>query len=69
MVCCLGFFNNKIRIRTALTLAGSWSEERIIYECLEQTTGSKIFDKDNFCYSGRDHNEFYNRESYSLLIT
>jgi hypothetical protein len=69
MVCGPGFTINKIRIRIAPALTGPWSEERIIYECPEQTTGSKTFDKDNFCYSGRDHNEFYNRESHSLLIT
>lgn len=69
MVCGPGFLTNKIRVRTAPALVGPWSEEKLIYECPEQTPGSKTYDPDNFCYMGRDHSEFYNRETGELLIT
>lgn len=64
-----GFLTNKIRIRTAPALVGPWSEEKIIYQCPEQTPGSKTYDKDKFCYLGREHNQFYSREKRTLLIT
>jgi hypothetical protein len=69
MVCGPGFINNRIRIRTASTLIGPWSEEQVIYECPEQTPGSASFEKDKFCYFGREHIEFYNAKNRTLLLT
>ena len=69
MVCGPSFLENKIRIRTAPDLRGPWSEERVIYECPEQTPGSATYDRDNFCYLGREHIQFYDKKSHTLLIT
>lgn len=69
MVCGPGFLNSKIRIRTAPELTGPWSEDRIIYECPEATPGSAKYEKSNFCYLGREHIQFYNEQSHTLVIT
>jgi hypothetical protein len=69
MVCGPSFVNNKIRLRTARALTGPWSEEQVIYECPEQTPGSASFDKDKFCYLGREHIQFYNAKTRTLLLT
>jgi hypothetical protein len=69
MVCGPGFFTNKIRIRTARELTGPWSEERVIYECPEQTPGSPVYDKENFCYLGREHIQYYDSRNRTLVIT
>ena len=69
MICGPGFLNNKIRIRTAPELTGPWSEEQLIYECPEATPGSAQYEKSNFCYIGREHIQFYNEQSHTLVIT
>lgn len=69
MVCGPGFLNNKIRIRTAPSLEGPWSAEEVVYECPESTPGSPVYDKDNFCYGGREHPQFYDAKTRMMLIT
>ena len=69
MVCGPGFMNNKIRLRTSPALTGPWSEEQVIYQCPEQSPGSASFDKDKFCYLGREHIQFYNAKTRTLLLT
>ena len=64
-----GFLTNRIRMRTAPELTGPWSEERVIFECPEQTPGSPLYDPENFCYAGQAHPEFYDTRTHSLLIT
>jgi hypothetical protein len=63
------FMNNKIRIRTASALTGPWSEGQLIYQCPEQTLGSAAFESDNFCYLGREHIQFYDTKTRTLLLT
>lgn len=69
MVCGPAFINSKIRVRTAPVLEGPWSEEKVIYECPESTPGSPLYDKDNFCYGGREHSQFYDPKTRTMLIT
>jgi len=69
MVCGPAFINSKIRVRTAPALEGPWSDEKVIYECPESTPGSPVYDKDNFCYSGREHAQFYDSKTRTMLIT
>jgi hypothetical protein len=69
MVCGPGFLNAKIRIRTAPALEGPWSPEKAVYECPESTPGSPVYDKDNFCYGGGEHAQFYDSKTRTMLIT
>ena len=69
MVCGPGFMNNKIRIRSAPALTGPWSDEKAVYECPEATRGSAAYDKDNFCYLGREHIQFYDPATRMMLLT
>jgi Domain of unknown function (DUF4185) len=69
MVCGPGFMNNKIRIRSAPELTGPWSDEKVVYECPESTPGSAAYDKDNFCYLGREHIQFYDPATRMMLLT
>jgi len=69
MVLGPGFITNKIRIRTSNELTGPWSPEILVYECPEQTPGSTVYDKDNFCYGGKAHIQYYDGENNTLLIT
>lgn len=69
MVCGPAFINNKIRLRTASAITGPWSEEQVIYQCPEQTPGSPSFDKDKFCYLGREHIQFYDAKTRTLFLT
>lgn len=69
MVCGPGFLTSQIRLRTASGLTGPWSEEVLVYETPEQTPGTNLYDKDNFCYLGRDHFSFYDAQNQTLLIT
>lgn len=69
MVCGPGFLTNKIRLRTAPALEGPWAAEKVVFECPEMTPGSPAYDKDNFCYGGREHPQFYDAKTRSILIT
>lgn len=69
MICGPGFLSRDIQIRTAPELKGPWSEEQVIYHCPEQTPGSEGYDKDNFCYLGREHVQFYDDRTNTMIIT
>lgn len=69
MVCGPGFLSSDIRIRTAPELKGPWSDEEVIYQCPEQTAGSAVYDKDNFCYLGREHVQFYDDRTNTMIVT
>jgi len=60
-------FSDKIVVRTAPRLAGPWSEGKVIYRIPEMQKGEAGYDKDTFCYAGKEHPEF--RRSGSLVIT
>lgn len=59
--------SGKIVLRTAPALTGPWSKGQIIYRIPELKKGNPDYDKDNFCYAGKEHPEF--RGKNSLLIT
>jgi hypothetical protein len=69
MVCGPGLMDRRIVIHTAPSLTGPWSEGKVVYECPEQTPGSGIYDQNNFCYLGREHIQFYDKEKQVMLIT
>ena len=69
MICGPGFLSRDIRIRTAPELKGPWSEEEVVYQCPEQTPGSAVYDKDNFCYLGSQHMQFYDDRTSTMIIT
>lgn len=69
MVIGPGFLNNKIRIRRSPRLTGPWSGEEVIYECPEQTPGSVSYHKDNFCYLGREHLQYFNPKTLTITLT
>jgi hypothetical protein len=60
-------FSDKIVARTAPQLAGSWSEDKVIYRIPEMQKGHAGYDKDTFCYAAKEHPEF--RKPGSILIT
>lgn len=64
-----GFWSNKIRMRQATQLTGPWSDEETIYECPEQTPGSLLYHQDNFCYLGREHIQFYDPKTRTMVLT
>ncbi len=51
-------FSSKIVLRTAPTLTGPWSEGQTIYRVPEMQPGTPGYDKDTFCYAGKEHPEF-----------
>jgi hypothetical protein len=51
-------FSGKIQLRSALAATGPWSEGQTIYSVLEMQPGTKGYDKDTFCYAGKEHPEF-----------
>lgn len=64
-----GFWSNKIKMREASELTGPWSDEIVLFECPEQTPGSSSYHKDNFCYLGREHVQFYDAKTRTMLLT
>jgi hypothetical protein len=60
-------FSDEIVARTAPQLTGPWSEDREIYRIPEMQKGEPGYDKDTFCYAGKEHPEF--RQPGSLLVT
>jgi hypothetical protein len=60
-------FSDEIVARTAPRLTGPWSEGKVIYRIPEMQKGRPGYDKDTFCYAGKEHPEF--RRPGSLLIT
>jgi hypothetical protein len=69
MVCGPDFMRNTIGIRTAPSLTGPWTDEKIVYRCPESTPGSPGYDKDTFCYLGREHIEYYDPATRTILVT
>ncbi|KPL00501.1 MAG: hypothetical protein AMJ91_04440 [candidate division Zixibacteria bacterium SM23_73_3] len=63
------FLSNKIVMHTAPELIGPWSEAIVIYTTPEQSPGTAKYDKNHFCYAGREHIQFYNKKNKKLLIT
>jgi len=61
------FMSNHVVARTAKSLEGPWSEERVIYYFPEMQFSYAKYDKDTFCYAAKEHPEFAVKGS--LLIT
>jgi hypothetical protein len=59
--------SDRIIVRAAPHLAGPWSEGEVIYRIPDMDPHHAGYDKDTFCYAGKEHPEF--RSSGSILIT
>lgn len=51
-------FSSHILLRTAPTATGPWSKGHIIYSVPEMNPANPGYDKDTFCYAGKEHPEF-----------
>ncbi|MGC2620237.1 MAG: DUF4185 domain-containing protein [Acidobacteriaceae bacterium] len=51
-------FSPKIELRSAPAATGPWSGGQVIYSVLEMQPGTPGYDKDTFCYAGKEHPEF-----------
>jgi hypothetical protein len=60
-------FSDKIILRVAPKLTGPWTEGEVIYRVPEMQKDKAGFDADTFCYAGKEHPEF--RDKDSILIT
>lgn len=69
MVCDIKFLENKIKIRTASSLTGPWSQEKVVYEIPEVTPGTDSYSKFNFCYLSRECIQNYNSKTHTMVIT
>jgi Domain of unknown function (DUF4185) len=64
--------SDAILLRTAPEITGPWSPDEVIYHIPEMKKDSPGYDKNTFCYAGKEHPEFKEpgpRESETLLIT
>jgi hypothetical protein len=59
-------FSNKILLRTAPSLTGPWTQGVVIYQAPEMQLQTPGYDKNTFCYAGKEHPEF---EQGDLLFT
>ena len=59
-------FSRDILLRSAPSPTGPWSSGKVIYSVPEMTPGNANYDKDTFCYAGKEHPEF---EHGDLVIT
>jgi hypothetical protein len=59
-------FSSKILLRTAPSLAGPWTQGEVIYQVPEMQPQNPGYDKNTFCYAGKEHPEF---EQGDLLFT
>jgi hypothetical protein len=59
-------FSNKILLRTAPSLTGPWTQGELIYQAPEMQLQTPGYDKNTFCYAGKEHPEF---ERGDLLFT
>jgi hypothetical protein len=59
--------SDAILLRTAPEITGPWSPEEIIYHIPEMQKNSAGYDKNVFCYAGKEHPEF--ERPGSLMIT
>lgn len=53
-----GGLSRNIVLRTAPSPLGPWSNSTVIYTVPEMTPGNSKYDKDTFCYAGKEHPEF-----------
>ncbi len=51
-------FSDKVLLRTAPSLTGPWSDGEVIYRIPEMQKDAPGYDKDTFCYAGKEHPEF-----------
>jgi hypothetical protein len=59
-------FSGNILLRSAPSATGPWSAGQVIYRVPEMQPGTPGYDKDTFCYAGKEHPEF---ERGDLVIT
>jgi hypothetical protein len=59
-------FSSKILLRTAPSLLGPWTQGEVIYQVPEMQPQTPGYDKNTFCYAGKEHPEF---EQGDLLFT
>lgn len=59
-------FSSKILLRSAPTLTGPWTAGRVIYNVPEMQPTHPGYDKNTFCYAGKEHPEF---ERHDLVFT
>ncbi len=59
-------FSSKILLRTAPSLTGPWTQGEVIYQVSEMQPQAPGYDKNTFCYAGKEHPEF---EQGDLLFT
>ncbi len=59
-------FSSKILLRTAPSLTGPWTQGEVIYQVPEMQLQTPDYDKNTFCYAGKEHPEF---EQGDLLFT
>ena len=53
-----GQLSSTILLRTAPKLTGPWTEGQSIFQVPEMQPGNPRYDKDTFCYAGKEHPEF-----------
>lgn len=51
-------FSSHILLRTAPSPTGPWSQGHVIYTVPEMQPGTPGYDKNTFCYAGKEHPEF-----------
>lgn len=51
-------FSSSILLRSAPSLTGPWTAGQVIYKVPEMQPGHPGYDKDTFCYAGKEHPEF-----------
>jgi hypothetical protein len=51
-------FSDKVLLRTAPSMTGPWTEGEVIYHVPELQKSYAHYDKDTFCYAGKEHPEF-----------
>jgi hypothetical protein len=61
-----GTFSTDIVLRSAPSAVGPWSKGQTIYDVPEMKAGTAGYDKDTFCYAGKEHPEF---ERGDLVVT
>jgi hypothetical protein len=51
-------FSRNILLRSAPSPLGPWTAGRVVYSVPEMDSGAPGYDKDTFCYAGKEHPEF-----------
>ena len=59
-------FSSKILLRTAPSITGPWTQGEVVYQVPEMQPQTPGYDKNTFCYAGKEHPEF---EQDDLLFT